>query len=288
MRTPEMSFRFPIIFSQGSLQDFVDCPRRFQLRYLLNLAWPAIESEPILEQERRMRLGAQFHRLIQQYFIGIHPNQLTSFIHDPELEGWWKAFMDFVEGDSGIGLLEQNDVRIPETSLTASLASSRLLAQYDLIAIGNTGKIKIYDWKTSQKRPKRAWLAARLQTRVYLYLMANAGAHLKPGHDLASEQVEMIYWFSNFPDEPEIFEYSAEQYQADAKYLSGLIETIKSLDVVQFQLTDDPDRCRFCVYRSLCNRGVEAGSLDASSGDLEQSAAQDFGFDYSQISEIEF
>lgn len=288
MRTPETSFRFPITFSQGSLQDFVDCPRRFQLRYLLNLAWPAIESEPILEQERRMRLGAQFHRLIQQYFIGIHPNQLTSFIHDPELEGWWQAFIGFVEGYSGNGLLEKSDVRIPEASLSTSLVNTRLLAQYDLIAIGNTGKIKIYDWKTSQKRPKRAWLAARLQTRVYFFLMANAGAYLKPGHDLAPEQVEMIYWFSNFPDEPEIFEYSAEQYQADANYLSSLIGAIKSLDADQFQLTDDPDRCRFCVYRSLCSRGVEAGSFDASSGDLEPSAPQDFDFDYSQISEIEF
>ena len=32
--------------SQSSLQDYVDCARRFQLRYLDRLSYPAIESEP--------------------------------------------------------------------------------------------------------------------------------------------------------------------------------------------------------------------------------------------------
>jgi hypothetical protein len=40
-------------FSQGSLQDYVDCRRRFQLRYLDQLAWPAVEAEPLLEHEQR-------------------------------------------------------------------------------------------------------------------------------------------------------------------------------------------------------------------------------------------
>ncbi|MCZ7553427.1 MAG: PD-(D/E)XK nuclease family protein [Anaerolineales bacterium] len=33
-------------FSQTNLQDYRECPRRFKLRYMLGLAWPAIESEP--------------------------------------------------------------------------------------------------------------------------------------------------------------------------------------------------------------------------------------------------
>ena len=41
-------------FSQRSLQDYVDCRRRFELRYLQNLAWPAVEAEPHLEQEKRL------------------------------------------------------------------------------------------------------------------------------------------------------------------------------------------------------------------------------------------
>ena len=36
-------------FSQNNLQDFVDCPRRFELLHVLHLPWPAIQSEPVLE-----------------------------------------------------------------------------------------------------------------------------------------------------------------------------------------------------------------------------------------------
>ena len=32
-----------LTFSQGSLQDYTQCPRRFQLRFLLNQPWPALE-----------------------------------------------------------------------------------------------------------------------------------------------------------------------------------------------------------------------------------------------------
>ena len=39
-------------FSQASLSDYMDCARRFQLRYLLEQDWPAVESEPLLERER--------------------------------------------------------------------------------------------------------------------------------------------------------------------------------------------------------------------------------------------
>ena len=43
------------IFSQSSLQYYFDCPRRFQLRYIEHLAWPAVETEPVLENERRQQ-----------------------------------------------------------------------------------------------------------------------------------------------------------------------------------------------------------------------------------------
>ena len=41
----------PFDFSQASLQDYIDCARRFQLRYLQQLHWPAPQAEPIRENE---------------------------------------------------------------------------------------------------------------------------------------------------------------------------------------------------------------------------------------------
>ena len=58
-------------FNQGSLQDYVDCPRRFQLKYIEQLAWPALDAEPALESENNFQQGAAFHRLVQQYLLGV-------------------------------------------------------------------------------------------------------------------------------------------------------------------------------------------------------------------------
>ena len=64
-------------FSQASLSDYVDCARRFQLRYLLEQPWPAVEAEPLLERERVMALGQRFHKLIQQHIEGLPAEALT-------------------------------------------------------------------------------------------------------------------------------------------------------------------------------------------------------------------
>ena len=72
-------------FSQSSLQDFETCARRFQLRYLRQLSWPAVESEPIQEAERLAQLGADFHRLVHQHLVGIDEETLTASILSAQL-----------------------------------------------------------------------------------------------------------------------------------------------------------------------------------------------------------
>ena len=72
--------------SQSSLQDYNDCPRRFELRYLQRLAYPAIETEPALENEKHQREGEQFHRLVQQYFIGIPAEQVGKLANTENLQ----------------------------------------------------------------------------------------------------------------------------------------------------------------------------------------------------------
>jgi hypothetical protein len=81
-------------FSQASLSDYLDCQRRFQLRYLLEQAWPAVESEPLLERERLAELGRRFHRLIQQHVEGLSIEALTESISEPELVRWWQSYLD--------------------------------------------------------------------------------------------------------------------------------------------------------------------------------------------------
>ena len=265
----------PFTFSQSSLQDYADCPRRFQLRYVEELAWPAVETEPALENERRQQEGLFFHRLVQQRLVGLPVEKLGRMANSPNLSQWWQNFVDF-RGLENFGSL------YPETTLSAPLGGHRLMAKYDLIAATPGEKAVIFDWKTYQKRPKDEWMAARLQTRVYRALLVRAGSHLNSGQSLRPEQVEMIYWYANYPQEPSRFPYTAAQYKRDWDTLTRLVAEI--LAQRDFPLTGDEKRCAYCPYRSYCNRGVEAGTMNG----MAETELMTLDVNLEQIQEIEF
>ena len=279
-------------FSQGSLQDYVDCHRRFQLKYLLRLAWPAIQSEPALENELYMEQGKRFHRLVQQHLLGVPAERLAVFAQGDELERWWGNYLR----DKNPSGVQEIKAQYPEIGLSAALGGFRLVAKYDWIVVGADGRLVIVDWKTSRKRTKRTWLVERLQTRVYPYLLTRAGLQLLAGamhgerasHQIKPEQVEMVYWFAEFPDQPERIAYSQAQYEQDGAYLAGLITDIQRRGADDFDLTPDEKRCAYCVYRSLCERGVGAGDLGDMDEAPEETAAPEIVLDFDQIAEIEF
>lgn len=274
-------------FSQASLQDFMDCRRRFQLRYLQHVVWPAVESEPVLENERFLQQGARFHRMIQQYLLGVPGERLVDLASDEDLGRWWENYLAFApQLDDRAGEV----VLYPEVALNASLGNHNLVAKCDLVVVGREGQATIYDWKTSLKRPQRRWLEGRLQTRVYLYLLVRAGAHLNQGEAFLPEKIEMVYWFADYPSHPERFPYSLGHYQADEEFLLGMVGTIEGLGGADFPLTDDARVCRYCVFRSLCDRGVEAGSFKEQEDAIMEESAEgpDFEIDFDQIAEIEF
>lgn len=264
------------ILSQSSLQDYADCPRRFRLRYLERLAWPAVESEPVLENERRQQAGALFHRLVHQHLLGLPADRIGRLANGPELRRWWAHYL----ADSSLQRLREEAVLYPEMTLSAGLGAFRLLAQYDLIARrGST--LVIYDWKTYRHRPKNEWLAARWQTRLYRALLVRAGAFLLDGAAPSAEQVEMIYWFAEYPDEPARFLYHSGQFQRDWSALRALVEEIRS--AADFPKTEDERRCLYCAYRSYCERGIVAGQ-----GEETEAEEGDWEIDFEQIQEIAF
>ncbi len=272
-------------FSQSSLQDFKDCQRRFQLRYIQRLAWPALQAEPARENERHIQRGERFHRMVQQYLLGVPAERLERIAQadeDENLLRWWQNFSTVIPP-----LLV--GTRHVEVTLSAPVLDSyRLAAKYDLVMSSAGSKIIIYDWKTSIRRPRAEVLRQRLQTRVYRYLMVRAGKQFNGGRDVTPEQVEMIYWFAE-PDQPrERIPYSLAMYQEDETYLNGLITEIRSLPPDGFRMAPDEGACRFCVYRSLCERGVEAGAQAETEADWEGNPQTSLDFDLEQIGEIGF
>jgi hypothetical protein len=277
------------------------------------------------ERERRTRLAREFHHLVHQHLLGLPPEALSASIHDPELERWWRAYLAYIPALRGARIL-------PEVALSTPLAGYRLRAQYDAIAIRDGSPVEgeeteeaalerpapllIVDWKTYHRRPTRDWLAKRLQTRVYPAVLVQAGVSLAgqptssgPGPLLEPEDVEMRYWFAEYPLQPTSFGYDAPSYQADIAYVSALITEIaarideaergaktsgKSASDEIWPLTSDLHECRYCNYRSLCGRGDVAGPLDetiavedqddraAGAGDL------DFDLSWDQVQEIAY
>ena len=279
--------------SQASLQDYVECPYRFRLRYLDRLEWPAVEAEPAGCYERLRRDGAEFHRMVHQYLLGVPAERLRSLAeHRSEPGGgeglaeWWRSFCEHRPADLP-------GEHYPEVTLAAEVAGRRLAAKYDLIVVQEGGAV-ILDWKTAGRRPRDMTVEGRLQTRVYPYLLALAGGVLNGGVPIAPERIVMSYWYAAFPNEPTVIPYDRVRFDADRAYLTGLLQEISERPPDGFERTDDRDRCKLCTYRSLCGRGEAAGEMDP-----EADAEQDFslpvdagdealGFDYAEVGEVSF
>jgi hypothetical protein len=149
-----------------------------------------------------------------------------------------------------------------------------------LLSIAPGRSATIIDWKTSAHRPSSANLQQRIQSRLYPFLLILAGERLNKGKPFEPEQIEMRYWFPGAPDRPEIIGYTKIQHEDNKKYFAGLLAEIKNTPDGRFLLTADERRCKFCEYRSLCERQVTAG-------DWKQAEDSDFSLPDEGILDIE-
>jgi hypothetical protein len=117
-----------------------------------------------------------------------------------------------------------------------------------------------------------------LQSRVYPFVLAQAGACLNDGRAVDPDQMEMHYWLAEHPAQPERFAYSLQAYDLDAARLERLVTRIagriddgasRGAPDEPWPLTFNVRRCLYCVYRSLCRRGVVAGSIEEYPEDAE-------------------
>ncbi len=245
------------VFSQTSLQDYMDCQRRFQLRHVLHCQWPGMQSQDALDAEIGIRRGHLFHRLMLQAHSGV-PRELleTAASADAEVERWWHHYQEDPPSVSA-------PVVMVESSLSVPVGRFRLEAKYDLLRGEPGGDWIIIDWKTGGRRPSRPWLARRMQTRVYPYVLSAGGAEINDGVAIPPERVQTLYWFANYPTLPELFDYGPLQYDADARLLRESIDEIHLRDDESFGKDVDRKVCPHCVYRSLCwDEDEPVGELD--------------------------
>lgn len=280
-------------FTQGNLQDYVDCPYRFYLRYIKRVKWPALVVNDAQDFEMRMQAGARFHRLIQQYLVGIpevHINEMADEDSNTDLKAWWDNFLTHVPP-----LLEGQPY--VETTLASSLAGQRVVAKYDLILVTADRRLIIFDWKTSNKALRVDWLLGRLQTKLYCFVLTQASPLFFGGQPSAAEltalpvepeRTTMNYWFTSQPETPVTLPYSQIAYAQDQAYLTQLVKEICTSKAANFHRTTDIQQCRFCVYRSHCDRGIEAGALAEFEDFNSEASAYETEISFEDIPEIKF
>lgn len=277
-----MRFPEPFQFTQSNLHDYLTCPRRFELRYIRRMNWPALETAPVQEAERRMQLGSDFHHLLQQHALGLPVAALTAGTEGNfDLAKMWQNYLSHRPAE-----LDQPGTQLfPEATLSTVLNGYRLAAKFDLVAVlpDDPPRVLIIDWKTNARRPKPEALRQHSQTRVYPFVFCQSG-HTLTGVEIPPEQLSLQYWFANAPADPEIISYSRESLARDEDNLGSLIVEITT--ATEFPLTATERACRFCVYRSYCDRGDVPGPLDEF--DDDDFLPDELDLDWEQVSEIAY
>lgn len=248
--------------SQYKLANFLACQRRFQLRTLRHLPWPA---SPLPERtEQLLQQGQDFHQLLERHFLGMPITPST--IPDGRVRQWWQTFATH----NPVRNLPKSARFLPETGLTVPLGNHLLYGRFDLLVIGEDGEKQpfahVFDWKTG--RPiEAAELNGRWQTRLYLALLAEGGSAFWPQTvQLAPEQINLTYWFVQDAEAPITIGYSAAEHAANWAELQQIATQLDEAIVQDsWPLTDDWHTCRACAYQIYCGRqevGTAVPELD--------------------------
>ena len=241
-------------FTQSNLQTFDYCRQRFYLRYVRKLIWPAqLVSNQQHVQDRDS--GVRFHRIIHQYFLGFDPALLQNVAQadpDPRIEAWFITFLS-----SQMSHLE--GTLYPEILYTTTISGHPLSAKVDLLQL-NGGLVKVYDWKTSRQLPKLPTLQKQIQSKVYPLVISRV--YGRDAGEKFLDDLTLIYWEANFPDQTIEIKSTQAEWQKYELEITNSVALIHSLAEGEFVLTPDERKCAWCEYRSYCQRGKTAQSIE--------------------------
>lgn len=269
------------IFSANSLQDYLDCPRRFELKYILKQSWPAAMSEPVLEFEHHLQLGSRFHQLAYQFLNGVPQENLVKTIEDPDLKTWFQNLLTYMKSINFQSTFSELSVKIP-------IGAYQAIAVFDLLALTKEGQLLILDWKTAKRIPRKNRLADRIQTLLYPYAAFESAPAILSEFAHKAENLQMTYLFVRHNRENAItFEYGHERHEHNGKSLENLIAEICVKEPGSFERTSENRKCKFCNYRSLCERGIQAGDFHQEEDEIDLDQVIEH-LDFSTQDEIAF
>lgn len=251
------------VLSQSAIDTFDRCARRYYLRYVRGLDWPAPLTSSELEFEQAMRRGEHFHLLIQQHALGMEVTPMVEASGDVVLSDWWESYLQ-----QALSLMPaQPQASYTEVELAVALEGVTLVAKFDRVVVEASGTMHIFDWKTgvpgSQERLAQTW-----QSVVYQFAATERGAQLRQPADevvMRPEEVHLIYWHAREPASPVRLPYDGATHERGRQRLTAVVGEISALmakaEENAFLRTPDEAECGHCPFRSYCERGREAAPI---------------------------
>lgn len=176
-------------------------PEQYYRRHVAEMAIPPLSTAA---SER----GQRFHHVMQQQYLGLPIAELLQA--EPELSRYWQAFQTFPPP------LLPESLQRAEWPIAIAWPPFQLYGVVDLW-VETADSIQLVDWKTYRRVPQSVALEHHWQTRLYCYLAQT----LYPQH-----QIEMLYWFTEAPQQPLRLRHTAQRHRAIQQRLTVLLEQL--------------------------------------------------------------
>ncbi|WP_072621738.1 PD-(D/E)XK nuclease family protein [Spirulina major] len=240
-----MAYSDLLRLSQGQLNTFTQCPRRYQYTYHEQLGRPLDPN-----RQESLTWGSQFHTLMQQRELGLPVEGM--FGPDDPLGVTYQALLaklpELRESDPNV-------VREAEHRRVLQWPDVVLTVVYDLLLV-TAHEATILDWKTYRDLPPREQVEQNWQTKLYPYVLAATS-------DYTPEQITMTYWIVGDAENvrSHTFPYSTAAYLATQNELRHIVaqlltaeEQYRNDNAPFAQVPEAKGLCRRCPFVQCCER----------------------------------
>lgn len=229
------------VITQTQISQYEVCKYSYYLRYVKNLVWPI---EPSVSQN--IRKGDDFHLLVRQLILGFPPDSLIIPGKKADLWRWLEVYCARKP-------LGKPDMVFAEKEVSVLYADVLWLGKFDALTV-NDDQLIIYDWKTGSAIPDQKKYRESPQTKLYRFLARTCASRLIGAgmHAIPAENIEMVYWFPEYPDKTVHLPYSEEEYQQDMTWSKTRAREMTSEAESDYPRTANTHHCRYCDYRTFC------------------------------------
>ena len=245
-------------YSPTALETFFSCPRRFMLRYILNIPEPDV-ADPYEVIDSRAT-GMMAHTLLERLagsdmelvdflklsgeffdtYIAQHPPLLTEKIHNVRIE-FIEMMKTAYEGDPHRKVvLAEEDIECKHST------GVNIHGLPDRVELLDDGTCLIVDFKTGRKvKHIENDFMTCFQVIVYAYLMERMGYKVS-GAEFRYIRLGRTVKCKYDKEMKDNLKYALTQFKQ--KMEAGEFPCCNSLE----------DSCNYCQYLGVCNKGVEA------------------------------